>query len=145
MLMETERNITCAELLKQINDGLTKHLNNELKKYEITFSQLNLLTLLFEQESRALSPTELKNILRVAQPTIAGIVKRLNEKEYINIITNPDDSRKKMVKLTEAGEECCKAAETYKVQTEEKLLSGLSKAEQEYLFSFLKVLRNSLI
>lgn len=140
-----ERKITCGELIKQIDDGIKKQINNDLKKYDITFSQMTVLVILFAEEKKSLTMKEIEQKLHVAQPTVAGIVKRLKEKEFIQISTNAEDGRIKLVELTSKGEDCCKAAKTDILHTEEKLLSGFSSGERKMLFTMLKILRDSLL
>ena len=139
-----EREITCSELIKQIDDGIQKQMNHDLKKYDLTFSQMSLLMLLFSEESRSLTMKEIEKSLRVAQPTVAGIIKRLKEKEFIGISSKEGDGRIKIVVLTEKGEECCMASENDVLAMEKKLVSGFSHGERELLFTMLRILRDTL-
>lgn len=139
-----ERKITCGELIKQIDDGMKKQINSDLKKYDLTFSQMSVLAILNSEETKSLTMKEIEQKLRVAQPTVAGIVKRLKEKDFIQVRVVQGDGRMKVVTLTEKGKACCQASKEDIMNTEERLLSGFSTGERRLLFTMLTILRDEL-
>ena len=70
----------CGLLIKQIHDAIGKHVNNELREKELTLSQVRVLMELGDNSGGAMPLKELERRLHVAQPTVVGIVHRLEEK-----------------------------------------------------------------
>jgi len=136
---------TCGRLIKQINDALEKNANNNLRADDLTLSQLNVLMILNELPEKRMTMKELEHILKVAQPTVVGIIKRLEQKDLVESFGDATDKRIKNVKLTYNGKACCNNAKSRMDEAEEKLLSKLSKVQQEELISLLQIVHQSMI
>ena len=80
----------------------------------------------------------------MAQSTAAGIVGRLEQKGFVESFGDPADRRVKLVRITTAGEDCCREAERNMERTEAELLSGLTEAERGILLVLLKKVRDTL-
>lgn len=130
-------------LLKMINVGIEKKINNELKIYDLTFSQIRVVALLYQSVQESYSMKELEKIFHVSQQTIAGIVKRLEAKEMIVSLTDKRDKRIKRITLTENGKRLGAEAQTIKVdKIEEWILKPLSTEEQVMILPLLKKIYN---
>ncbi|WMJ87236.1 MarR family winged helix-turn-helix transcriptional regulator [Anaerocolumna sp. MB42-C2] len=130
-------------LLKMINDGIEKKINNELKEFDLTFSQIRVVALLYHSVQENYSMKELEKIFHVSQQTIAGIVKRLEAKDMIVSISDADDKRIKRIKLTENGKKLGAEAQLIKVEKiEEWVLKPLNAEEQDMILSLLKKIYN---
>ena len=75
--------------------------------------------------------------MHVAQSTTAGIVSRLEQKSLLESVPDPADKRIKLVRLTEAGKQCCIEMETQIDVAEAKLLRGLDENETRTLHDLL--------
>ena len=80
----------------------------------------------------------------MAQSTAAGITARLEQKGFVESFGDPADRRVKLVRITAAGEACCRQAEKNMAQTETELLSGLTEAERGILLVLLRKVRDTL-
>ena len=80
----------------------------------------------------------------MAQSTAAGIVARLEQKGFVEGFGDPADRRVKLVRITAAGEACCRQAERNMEQTEANLLSGLTETERSIFLTLLKKVRDTL-
>lgn len=130
-------------LLKVINDSIEKRINNELKEYDLTFSQIRVVALLYQSVKENYSMKELEKIFHVSQQTIAGIVNRLEAKEMIGSFSDPEDKRIKRIALTENGRKLGEEAQVVKVnKIEEWILKPLNVEEQEAILSLLKKIYN---
>ena len=134
----------CGELLKQIHDEMEKHANNMLRSHDLTMSQMNALVELNSCEEKQMSLKDLEKKLHVAQSTAAGIVKRLEQKGFVEGFGNISDKRIKMVRITKIGEEYCSNAYQNMVAAEEMLLSGLTEEEQDTFYCLLLKMCSSL-
>lgn len=127
----------CGNLIKQIHDGMQKSANNDLRGRGLTVTQLNLLLSLYDSPDGELSLKQLEQIMHVAQSTTAGIVLRLEQKSLLESVPDPADKRIKLVRLTEAGKQCCIEMETQIDVAEAKLLRGLDENETRTLHDLL--------
>jgi len=81
---------------------------------------------------------ELEAAQKVAQPTMVGIVNRLEKNGFVETRTDEKDRRVKRVKLTEAGREWCRDGQRHMDRMDEVLLTGLSEKEVKELVRLLE-------
>lgn len=136
--------ISCGMLLKQINDELEKRANNALRSQDLTIAQLGALMVLNQSSERQMPLKELERKLHVAQSTAAGIITRLEQKEFVESFGDAADRRIKMVRITQQGVQCCLSAKQNMDQEETLLLSGLTDTEKLIFISLLQKVRNTL-
>jgi DNA-binding MarR family transcriptional regulator len=79
---------------------LVRLLVKQVRSREISRTELEVLSVLKEGPRRITELTELEGI---AQPTMTLLVKRLQEKGWVQREGLPDDGRVVMVRLTDAG------------------------------------------
>ena len=87
---------------------------------------------------------ELERRLHVAQSTAAGIVSRLERKALAVSSGDLADRRIKIVKITSAGIERVEKTDSHRIQTEARLLSGLTETEKSIFYSLLKKVCDTL-
>ena len=120
------------ELARQVltlANQILKSRNKHLKELNITAEQADSLTFFYFNADKSIS--DLKDHLHIRHQTARGIVKRLEEKDLLKLSVAESDARCKTVSLTEKGihiVECLKQNGTH---TGYKLLSGMTKTEQE--------------
>ena len=84
-------------MIKQINNVYEKDLNERLRKIGITSSQCAVLDYLFHTSRDEISQRDVEKALNLKNPTVTGILKRLDEKGYILCVPNAKDKRKKNI------------------------------------------------
>ena len=133
-----------AFLIKQIHDRLEKRANNSLRAQDLTMMQVSVLMALHYAERQQLSMKELERRFGVAQSTVAGIVSRLEQKGFVEALSEPEDKRVKLVHITQTGESCCTEATGSMQEAEETLLNGLSGEERTILNRLLSWIAGNL-
>lgn len=128
----------CGILLKQLNDILTRQVNNELRSEGLTMSQIRVLTLLDRRADGKASMKEIEKDLSVSQPTAVGVYKRLAEKGMISYLPDPSNKRAKRLLLTEKGKAHCNTAYQNMNRTEARLLSLMNEEEKKEFFRLLE-------
>lgn len=131
-------------LLKQINDTLATEANNELRSNGMTISQIRFIGYMYESGQERTAMKELEKQFQVSQPTVAGIVSRMEKKGLVTILQNPDDARAKDVALTDLGRNVYEAGGKHKEKMEKSLVSGLNGKEIADLKRMLKIILASL-
>lgn len=135
---------SCGALLKQINDELEKRANNSLRADDLTMSQMVVLLALDRTEEKQMTLKELEKVIHVAQSTAAGIISRLEQKGFVECFGSAEDRRIKIVQLSEAGAQRCRASEQGMEEAEAHILSSLTEAEREIFTMLLRKVQNSL-
>lgn len=120
------------ELARQVlnlANQIVKNRNKHLKELNITAEQADSLTFFCSGGNKSIS--DLKDHLHISHQTARGIVKRLEEKDFLKLSVSKSDGRYKTISLTEKGihiVECLKRNGTH---TGYQLLSGMTETEQE--------------
>ena len=134
------KNYSCGTLLKQIHDIMEKNANNVLREQDLTISQSGVLVLLDGKEGKTASFKELEKDFGVSQPTMVGILNRLVQKDFVEVLTDSEDKRIRKARLTQKGAEKCKEGYKHMNLAEEQLLKNLTKDEKmEFNRLLLKV------
>ena len=134
-----------GRMLKNINDTLHKHVNNQWRKEDLTLSQMALLMDLEQLPQEQVPLKELERVMRVAQSTIVGTVSRLEKKGLLIACTDEQDKRVKKVMLTPAGHERCRQARIYMAQDEHDIMIGFSPQEEQELLQYLERIYQNLL
>ncbi|WP_121626296.1 MarR family winged helix-turn-helix transcriptional regulator [Poseidonibacter antarcticus] len=104
------------------------------KKYELNKSELNLLVTLSTTENKTLAPTKLYEDLVFSSGGMTKLLKKLEMKDYITRIENPEDKRSKLVKITSVGESLAIDA-----------LNDVLKIEGSYFINLTDVEKSTLL
>ena len=137
------KNYSCCTLLKQIHDIMEKNANNVLREQDLTISQSGVLVLLDEKEGKMASFKALEKDFGVSQPTMAGILNRLEQKNLIEVLTDSEDKRIRKAHLTQKGEDKCKEGYKHMSSAEEQLLKSLTDDEKIEFNRLLSKIRKS--
>lgn len=140
-----DSNDAAGIMIKQINDALSRIANNDLRKSDLTISQVGILSTLYCAEDHDLTLKELEKIHHVSQPTVYGIVRRLCEKELVMIYDDETNQRIKHVRLTAKGIRQAQIGESHMADTEVLLLKNLTDDEQTQLRVMLKKIISGLM
>lgn len=137
-------NNTCGALLKQISDIMEKNANNALRGQDLTISQSGILVLLDAAEGKTAAFKELEKDFGVSQPTMVGILNRLQQKMMVEILDDPTDKRIRRAHLTQKGEKKCQEGYRHMKEAETMLLSSLTEEEKAEFKRLLTKVRESI-
>ena len=101
--MQREPN-TINKQLKMIQKTFEERRNKHLSKYNLTSSQQEILFYLGFHEGEPIHQREIEKWFRLKNPTVTGILNRLEEKGFIVRKTKENDKRFRMIELTEKTE-----------------------------------------
>lgn len=128
----------CMYMIKQLHDTIEKHMNQALSKYDLTMLQMGALVMLHRKKQDSCTLKEFERVLHLAQSTTAGVVKRLEQKGYVQTLTDSRDRRIKNVQITPNGLELCTHTAKAVEYTVEQLFEGLDEEELQTLIYLLK-------
>ena len=130
-------------MFKQINNIYEKDFNQLLKTLGITASQCALLDYLFHSRKEEVTQRDIEKALCLRNPTVTGLLQRLDEKGFILSVPSNKDRRCKNIYLTEKAYDIQRRMEADRKKIDKKLTLGMNKKEIAALEKMLdKVLYN---
>ena len=132
-------------LVKFINGKVNNRVNKNLAEFNLTGVQHEILCFINRNEhERDVFQKDIEKCLKLTNPTVTGIVKRLEEKKMIVRCPSSDDARYKCLHVTEKGKEViCKSFKFGAENIEKQLVKGMSDEEIKMLKDLLyRALRN---
>lgn len=119
-------------------------INSQIKKYDLTIIQYKVLSEIYRLEcSQALNICScmLQKIVHVSQPTLTGIIKRLENKGFIKTEQSKEDLRYKVIGCTSRSVDIIKKIKKEERRILSELYKGIDDLEIE---TVLKVSNNLL-
>ena len=132
-------------LIKFINGRVVTKINKNLADFNLTGVQHEILCFIDRNEhERDVFQKDIEKCLMLTNPTVTGIVKRLEEKEMIARCPSSTDARYKCLHVTEKGRDViCKSFKFGADNIEKQLVKDLSDDEVKMLKDLLyRVLKN---
>lgn len=130
-------------IVKQINNLYEKEFNALLKTIGITASQCAVLDFLFYTDKEEVNQKDIETSLSLQNPTVTGLLKRLDEKGYILSVPSATDRRRKKIYLTEKAYDIRRVVEHSRKAIDKRLTYGLNEKEKTSLYKTLeKILYN---
>ena len=134
---------TIGFLFKQINNVYEKEFNNRLKRLGITSSQCEVLDFLLQSSKDEVTHRDIERALNLKNPTVTGLLKRLDEKGFILSVPSGKDKRCKNIYLTEKAYDIQRRMEMERKKLDKMLTLGMTKKEIDALYKMLnRVLYN---
>ncbi len=130
-------------MFKQINNVYEKEFNNRLRTLGITSSQCAVLDYLFVSSKEEVTQRDIEKALSLKNPTVTGLLKRLDEKGFILSVPSNKDRRCNNIYLTEKAYDIRRRMELDRKKLDKMLTLGMNKKEIEALEKMLsRVLYN---
>lgn len=131
-------------LIKMIHDAIDAIANIDLKEYDLTISQGQVLQIIHEMSGKKISISVLEKRLCVKHTTVLGIVNRLEKKGYVISYNNADDKRIRNIEITKHGGEILEKFFSKRRELEKIFLCGLTTADIENLKHMLLIINSNL-
>lgn len=118
-------------LVKFINGRVITKINKNLSEFNLTGVQHEILCFIDRNEhERDVFQKDIEKCLKLTNPTVTGIVKRLEEKEMIVRCPSGDDARYKCLHVTDKGRDViCKSFKFGANNIEKQLVKNMSDEE----------------
>ena len=134
----------CGILIKQINDCLARRANNDLRTSGGTLSQVRFMEYIWANRDRPVPFKEIEAHFEVTQPTVVGVLHRMERNGLVIIEASDVNGKAKTVRLSAKGLQFRKEAEQHKKEAERMLLAPLAKDERIILIKLLQKINNGL-
>jgi DNA-binding MarR family transcriptional regulator len=124
-------------LISKVYQKLIINLQKSLSERGIEVTPVQVMLLFFLQQNNGLSLTQISQGLMLENPTVTGLIDRLEKSGYVKRSDHPKDRRVYLVHLTEKGKKVAKRALPIVKRLNEQIKAGYSRGEIE---DFKKVL-----
>ncbi len=114
---------------KLVHEAFANMLNRQLSKDDMTFSQLIVISFLWEKRDQKVTQKDISDALHIKHPTTIGLLKRLEEKEMVKVVVDPDNRKYRNIAITEKGEEFMLKNKQRKHNTDQNLVYGMTDEE----------------
>jgi DNA-binding MarR family transcriptional regulator len=139
-----ERNI--IREIKKVQIMFEKNLNKVLDKYELTSAQAPIISYLFEaeKENREIQQKDIEEFFYLKNPTVTGILDRLETKKFIVRKISKDDKRKRLIYLTSKSKKICEDINTCIEEFRGKVLKGITKEDALVVINVINKMSENL-
>jgi DNA-binding MarR family transcriptional regulator len=124
-------------LISKLCQKLITHLQKSFSESGIEVTPIQVMLLFFLQQNDGLNLTQISQGLMLENPTVTGLIDRLEKSGYVKRSDHPNDRRVYLVHLTEKGNKVAKKALPIVRKLNEQIKEGYSKEE---IGNFTKVL-----
>jgi MarR family multiple gene transcriptional regulator MgrA len=112
-----------------IHESFAAIINRQLKDDDMTFSQLILISYVWENRDRKVTQKDISEALHIKHPTTIGLLKRLEEKEMLTVMVDPDNRKFRNIVLTPKGEKFVEFNRERRRYTDSYLTEGMTSEE----------------
>jgi DNA-binding MarR family transcriptional regulator len=132
-------------LIKFIHNAIERDCNSMLKEMNLTTAQLDVLMYLLMNQEKEVNQIDIEKEFKVKNPTVTGILKRLENKGLIVRTVGEKDARRKKIMVTDKSRVMKIKVLEKGEMIENRLLAGFSDKDKEELRGFLeRMLHNFL-
>jgi len=124
-------------LISKVCQKLIVNLQKAFSESGIAVTPIQVMLLFFLQKNDGSSLTQISQGLMLENPTVTGLIDRLEKLDYVKRSDHPDDRRVYLVRITEKGKKVANKALPIIKKLNEEIKKGYSKGEIE---NFKKVL-----
>lgn len=133
-------------LIKQVHILQEQRLNKKFNHFDLTGAQVFTIINLFKarEKGERLTQKDLERILDISNPTLTGILNRLENKGLIIRMPCKHDARRKYIEVTDKAIDLDKEIRRAFEEAEKELLCSLNDEEVMRLYEYLeKILRSN--
>ena len=129
--------------IKRVSNALERKRTLDMKDMELTTTQGMVLGFLVYRRQEAATPGDIGRHFGLTHPTVTGILRRLEAKDFITYAEDPKDRRKKRIVATDKALDCHQQVVERFLETEAQLSRDMTEAEKSQLLTLLdKVIAN---
>lgn len=119
-------------------------MNEGLKKYDLTKSQRDVLGYLHFTDKEVVIQKDIEEHFHISNPTVTGILNRLEQKGFIERKHDPKDKRVRTIVLTQKEQDLHEDTENQIRIMESKFSDALGEEKRKQLLEILKELAQNL-
>ncbi len=124
--------------LKKISQTMEKILNKELEIIDLTSMQAHVLIYLYKNKNNIINQRDIEREFELTNPTVNGILNRLENKGFIKRVVSHIDARNKVISLTDKSVLLINNMKKSAEKMESKMTLGINKDELDIFYRVIK-------
>ena len=122
---------------------MVQRINEDLKEFGLTFAQACILVFLIENKENSINQRDIEKKFNLSNPTVNGILNRLESKKIIKRINNDADKRIKNIVLLNKADDFYQKFQQKKKEIDESTIRNISEEEMNIFYIVVdKMLEN---
>lgn len=130
--------------LKSIFHIMEKNLNRSLEKIDLTSTQAHILMYLYKNKGKVINQRDIEKKFELTNPTVNGILNRLENKNFIKRTVSQIDARNKEISLTDKSILLINDMFKQAKNMESKMIAGIDKDELNIFYNVIKKIFNNV-
>lgn len=134
-----------VRMICQLGNSLVKYRNKKAEPFGLTSVQLDVVVFLLKNRERdEINQLDIQNYLMLTNPTVTGIVHRLEKKGFIRRGKSTRDARYNCLHPTSKALELEDTLQSNAVEAEKQLLQRMSGPERKEFSRLLKLAQSNM-
>ena len=113
-------------------------MTEALNKMDLTASQGRLMAYVAHRGEQPTYARDVEQALRLTHPTVSGLLSRLEQKGFVELVTDPNDRRSKRIVISEKGLACHERMHETIMENESRIVQGFTEEEKALLAQLLQ-------
>lgn len=130
--------------LKKIFQTMEKNLNKDLEDIDLTGMQAHVLIYLYKNRKNIINQRDIEREFELTNPTVNGILNRLENKRFIKRVVSLNDARNKEIMITDKSISLIAEMKKKAKKMENKMTSGITKEELDTFYQVIKKMFNNV-
>lgn len=126
-----------GRLVRMLHWCTDQSMTAELEKMELTAAQGHIMGYLAHHMGDAPCPRDIELEFKLSHPTVSGLLSRLEQKDFIELRTDPNDRRCKRIYILPKGQECHDRMHEVIYDNEERMVRDFTEEEKALFADFL--------
>lgn len=137
--MYSDKAYLTASQLVQLGNIVNWFRNRSLQPFGLTSSQSEAIHFILRHGDEEITAGRLMDELKLSQSTVAGILRRLEDKGLIGRTSKDGDARTQVIRSTPQGEELREQLRQSAIRDERELLAELTEEEKASFKATLQI------
>jgi len=138
------KSYSIPRLIMIIGHHLKGRMDKSLSQHNLTISQFRVLSYLWKHRSKKINQKMIHNFLEIKPSSLTKLIRILTQKGLIKKIADSEDSRNKIILLTEKGKKIKNICMQNIIASEIYLLKDFSSQEIDALTNLLLKIKNRI-
>lgn len=130
--------------LKKIFQMMEKNLNKDLEDIDLTGMQAHVLIYLYKNRKNIINQRDIEREFELTNPTVNGILNRLENKDFIKRVVSLNDARNKEIMITDKSISLIVEMKKKAKNMENKMTLGITKEELDTFYQVIKKMFNNV-
>lgn len=132
------------ESLRQLGNLMTKQINDSLEQFDLTCAQSNILLFILLNKDKKVNQRQIEQKFSLSNPTVNGILNRLENKQLIKRSSDFEDKRIKNIIPLPKAYDFMETIKESKNKIENSMLKDITEEELKVLYKVIDKMNKNL-